>query len=68
MAAKTTTPDQHLMLHKYWPNDCCLCGHESTILRLELEVAKLKMDIEVWQRSHCELTAENVELRKAQNS
>lgn len=35
MPIKQTTPEQHAMLHKHWPNDCCLCNKE-----IELEEAK----------------------------
>lgn len=42
MTAKTTTPEQHMMLEAHWPNDCCLC-------RLEAENAALRERLEAWK-------------------
>ncbi len=45
MAAKTTTPQQHAMLHNYWPRDCCLCGHEARIRELEEALRQAREEI-----------------------
>lgn len=41
--AKSTTPQQHIMLHQHWPNDCCLCNHEAVIIALRKERALLRV-------------------------
>ncbi len=40
--AKTTTPQQHDLLHRYWPRDCCLCNHEVTIFDLKQRIDELE--------------------------
>ena len=45
--------DQHNMLHRHWPNDCCLCRQESRIRELEAELAKCR-----WHKAHEEADAE----------
>lgn len=44
MAAKTTLPGQHTVLHERWPTDCCLCAHEAHITELETENVALKAE------------------------
>lgn len=46
MPAKQTTPEQHAMLHKHWPNDCCLCAKEQEIEGLKLEIKVLQTEID----------------------
>jgi len=43
--AKTTTGDQHLVLHRYWLRDCCLCKHEETIKELQEKVKQLEKEL-----------------------
>ena len=31
MATKSTTAEQHRLLHQHWPGDCCLCKAEAQI-------------------------------------
>ena len=31
MATKSTTAEQHELLHKHWPGDCCLCKTEAEL-------------------------------------
>ena len=40
--AKTTTPEQHRLLHVVWPNDCCLCSHEQALRALEAKLIELR--------------------------
>jgi len=45
MSAKTDTPEQHMMLHQYWPPPyCCLCNAEARIRELEEKVTKLEQE------------------------
>ena len=46
MAVKATTPQQHNMLHQYWPNNCCLCGHEETIRQLKEQLRATDVKLE----------------------
>ena len=32
------------MLHRYWPNDCCLCSHEAKIKDLEAQLASCEKE------------------------
>jgi len=47
MSAKTTTPEQHKLLHQYWPNDCCLCTHEAKVKELEEKVKELEKRLSI---------------------
>ena len=40
MAVKTGF-DQHDLLHKYYPDNCCLCKAEQRIKELEKEISQL---------------------------
>ena len=43
MSVKTDTPEQHRILHRYWPPPhCCLCNYEVRIKELEEAVKKLE--------------------------
>lgn len=42
MATKTTTPLQHQVLHRIWPNDCCLCNHETSLIDQTLRIGDLE--------------------------
>ena len=54
MSAKTTIPEQHDVLHYYWPNNCCLCGHELKIFQLEKEIEQLRKDLKELSHSSLE--------------
>lgn len=54
---KCLTADQHLMLHKAYPGDCCLCSSQlqlaQTLLdnvRLREEIDQLKSEVETLRR------------------
>lgn len=48
--AKTTTPQQHDMLHLHWPNDCCLCTREQRITELEEALLDANERIDRWDQ------------------
>ena len=41
MSAKALTENQHLILHEYWPNNCCLCSKNDEIDALKQQIATL---------------------------
>lgn len=43
--AKQTTPEQHRVLERYWPNNCCLCMYEARITELELRLNEAEQTI-----------------------
>ncbi len=52
----TTTPtkigvNQHDILHKHYPNDCCLCKAEARIRALERQLE----DTQDWRKCRCEM-------------
>jgi len=58
MSTKTDTPEQHRLLHQYWPQPyCCLCNTEVKVKELE---SKLERCVEL----PAEGTPEYEELRK----
>ena len=46
MSTKTDTPEQHNLLHQYWPSNCCICSAETRIRELEEKVKELEARLE----------------------
>ncbi len=51
--AKTTTAEQHRLLHSTWPGDCCLCSHRREIMALQDEVKRLREELALHGRRAC---------------
>lgn len=39
--AKFLSADQHRLLHRHWPDDCCLCHKEVEIQRLKEKIERV---------------------------
>lgn len=55
MAAKALTANQHLILHDYWPNNCCLCNRELEITALKLKVEELEKKLEALSKDNLDV-------------
>jgi predicted nuclease with TOPRIM domain len=55
MATKALTTDQCQVLHKHWPDDCCLCKSKERIAELERERDEAREKLAKSEEEYCKL-------------